>query len=137
MHENEIATIILDEAFAAHTQYGPGIFERVYESALEGRLVKRGLGVIRQFTVNINDEYVDNEPGFIIDLLVGGKVIVELKSVESVAPVFKKQVLTYLRLTNLRLGLLINFNEDRLKNGIYRIVNKLNDDFHPGYKISG
>jgi GxxExxY protein len=135
MHENGIATIILDEAFAVHTHYGPGVFERVYESALEGRLVSRGLSVLRQHTVRITDEYVQDEPGFIIDLLVGGKVIVELKSVEKILPVHKKQVLTYLRLTNRRLGLLINFNEDRLKNGISRIVNNLNKDDHPEYPI--
>ena len=135
MHENGIATIILDEAFAVHTHYGPGVFERVYESALEGRLLSRGLSVLRQHTVRITDEYVQDEPGFIIDLLVGGKVIVELKSVEKILPVHKKQVLTYLRLTNRRLGLLINFNEDRLKNGISRIVNNLTSDDHPEYPI--
>jgi GxxExxY protein len=135
MHENGIATIILDEAFAVHTHYGPGVFERVYESALAGRLVSRGLSVLRQHTVRITDEYVQDEPGFIIDLLVGGKVIVELKSVEKILPVHKKQVLTYLRLTNRRLGLLINFNEDRLKNGISRIVNNLSNDNHPKYSI--
>ena len=135
MHENEIATIILDEAFAVHTHYGPGIFERVYESALEGRLQRRGLSVLRQYTVHISDEYVQNEPGFVIDLLVGGKVIVELKSVEAISPVHRKQVLTYLRLMDRRLGLLINFNEDRLKNGIWRIANNLNPDDHPEYTI--
>ncbi len=133
MHENDIATIILDEAFAVHTHYGPGVFERVYESALEGRLLSRGLSVLRQHTVHISDEYVKDEPGFILDLLVGGKVIVELKSVEAISPVHKKQVLTYLRLTNRRMGLLINFNEDRLKNGIWRIVNNLSADDHPSY----
>lgn len=135
MHENEIATIILDEAFAVHTHYGPGIFERVYESALEGRLLSRGLSVWRQYTVRISDEYVHNEPGFVLDLLVGGKVVVELKSVERIAPVHKKQVLTYLRLTNRRLGLLINFNENRLKNGISRVANDLNSGDHPEYTI--
>lgn len=135
MHENEIATIILDEAFAVHTHYGPGIFERVYESALEGRLVARGLTVIRQLTIRISDEYVHDEPGFILDLLVGGKVIIELKSVENISPTHKKQVLTYLRLTNRRLGLLINFNEDRLKNGIWRIVNNLSNEDHPEFEI--
>ncbi|WP_421947803.1 GxxExxY protein [Phaeodactylibacter xiamenensis] len=135
MHENGIATIILDEAFAVHTHYGPGVFERVYESALEGRLLSRGLSVLRQHTVRITDEYIQDEPGFIIDLLVGGKVIVELKSVEKILPVHKKQVLTYLRLTNRRLGLLINFNEDRLKNGVSRIVNNLNNNDHPEYSI--
>jgi len=135
MHENEIATVILDEAFAVHTHYGPGVFERVYESALAGRLLSRGLSVLRQHTVHITDEYVQDEPGFIIDLLVGGKVIVELKSVETVLPVHKKQVLTYLRLMDRRLGLLINFNENRLKNGIWRIANNLNADDYPGYSI--
>jgi len=133
MHENDIATAILNEAFAVHTHYGPGIFERVYEVALAARLRKRGFSVLRQETVHINDEYVKDEPGFIIDLLVEGKVIVELKSIEAIHPNHKKQVLTYLRLTGLRLGIMLNFNEARLKNGIYRIVNNLTSEDHPSY----
>lgn len=89
---------------------------------------------MRQHTVYITDEYVQDEPGFVVDLLIGGKVIIELKSIETITPTHKKQVLTYLRLTNCRLGLLINFNEDRLKNGIWRIVNNLTDEDHPKYK---
>jgi GxxExxY protein len=76
---------------------------------------------------------VKDEPGFVIDLLVDGKVIVELKSIEAVHPNHKKQVLTYLRLTGLRLGIMLNFNEARLKNGIYRIVNNLTAEDHPSY----
>ncbi|MCB0635668.1 MAG: GxxExxY protein [Lewinella sp.] len=134
MHENEIVTMILDEAFAVHRYYGPGIFERVYEAALEARLKRRGLAVLRQKTILINDEFVRNEPGFVLDLLVEGKVIIELKSVEKVKKKHKKQLLTYLRLTERRLGLLLNFHEDRLKDGLWRIANGLTDSDHPPFE---
>lgn len=134
MHENDIATLILDEAFAVHRYYGPGIFERVYEAALEARLKQEGLHVLRQHTIYINDEYVTNEPGFVIDLLVEGKVVVELKSVEAIHPRHKMQLLTYLRLTDRRLGLLLNFSQELLKNGISRIVNGLDPSPHPPYQ---
>lgn len=125
MHENQIARAILDEAFDVHNTYGPGIFERVYEAALAGRLRDNGFLVLRQHLIHISDKYISDEPAFFIDLLVENKVIVELKSVDKVHSKHKKQVLTYLRLSNLRLGLLLNFNEERLKNGIHRIVNNL------------
>jgi GxxExxY protein len=125
MHENQIASAILDEAFDVHNTYGPGIFERVYEAALAGRLRDNGFQVSRQHLVRISDKYISDEPAFFIDLLVENKVIVELKSVDKIHSKHKKQVLTYLRLSNLRLGLLLNFNEERLKNGIHRIVNNL------------
>jgi GxxExxY protein len=133
MHENEIASIILNESFAVHRRYGPGLFERVYEAALAGRLRQRGLKVNRQQTIYINDEFVHHEPGFVVDLFVEGKVIVELKAVSKIIPVFKKQLFTYLRLTDRRLGLLLNFDESLLKDGICRIVRGLDDEDYPAY----
>ena len=135
MHENEIAKIVLDEAFAVHRHYGPGLFERVYEAALEGRLLKRGLKVKRQETIYINDEFIQDEPGFVADLFVEGKVIIELKAVDQVTPKFKRQLFTYLKLTETRLGLLLNFDELLLKNGITRVVRNLTDEDYPTYEF--
>jgi GxxExxY protein len=125
MTENEIAKIIVDAAFKIHTTLGPGLLESVYESVLAYELKQRGLLVVRQQPIPVIYETVRLEEGFRADLLVEGKVIVELKSVEAIAPVHKKQVLTYLRLTNLKLGLLINFGDALIKDGISRIVNGL------------
>ncbi|TXB63828.1 GxxExxY protein [Phaeodactylibacter luteus] len=135
MHENKIADIILDEAFAVHRHYGPGLFERVYEASLEARLKARGLFVERQKTILINDEYVQNEPGFVADLFVEGLVIIELKAVDRITPKFKRQLFTYLKLTNRRLGLLLNFDEALLKNGITRIARGLTQDHYPPYHL--
>ncbi|HEY5298514.1 MAG TPA: GxxExxY protein [Verrucomicrobiae bacterium] len=125
MTENEIATQVVDAAFKIHTKLGPGLLESVYEVVLAYELKKRGLRVVRQMPVPITYEEVKFDEGFRADLIVEDKVIVELKSVEAVAPVHKKQVLTHLRLMNLKLGLLINFGEELIKNGISRIVNGL------------
>jgi GxxExxY protein len=125
MSENEIAKIIVDAAFKIHTTLGPGLLESVYEAVLAYELKQRGLLVVRQQPIPVFYETVRLEEGFRADLLVEGKVIVELKSVEAIAPVHKKQVLTYLRLTNLKLGLLINFGDALIKDGISRIVNGL------------
>jgi GxxExxY protein len=133
MHENTIAKIILDEAFSVHNHYGPGLFERVYEAALEGRLLKRGLRVRRQQTIYINDEFVTDEPGFVVDLFVEGKVVVELKAVEDIIPKFKRQLYTYIKLTERRLGLLLNFDEALLKDGITRVVRHLDGGEYPPY----
>ena len=127
MHENEIARLIVDAAYQIHTTLGPGLLESVYETVLAYELQKRGLPVIRQAPVPLVYEEMSFDEGFRADLLVHGKVLVELKSVEKVAPVHKKQLLTYLRLADKRLGLLINFGEALIKNGITRIVNRLND----------
>ena len=118
MTENEIATQIVDAAFKIHTTLGPGLLETVYEVVLAHELQKRGLRVERQVPVPIAWEGIKFNEGFRADLIVEGKVIVELKSIETVAPVHKKQVLTHLRLMNLKLGLLINFGEELIKNGI-------------------
>ncbi len=123
MTENEIATAVVDAAFKIHTTLGPGLFESVYEAALEFELQKRGLSVVHQVGLPVHYEEVRLELGFRVDLIVDGKVIVEIKSVEVLAPVHKKQLLTYLRLTDLRLGLLINFNVELIKHGIQRVIN--------------
>jgi GxxExxY protein len=97
----------------------------VYEAVLDFELQRRGLQVARQIGLPVNYEGVKLELGFRIDLIINNKLIIEVKSVESLAPVHKKQLLTYLRLTDLRLGLLINFNVERIKDGIQRVVNRL------------
>lgn len=127
MHENEIARLIVDAAYQIHTTLGPGLLESVYEVVLAYELQKRGLEVTRQIPIPVVYEQMSFDEGFRADLLVQGKVIVELKSVEKVAPVHKKQLLTYLRLADKRLGLLINFGAALIKDGITRIVNRLKE----------
>jgi GxxExxY protein len=125
MNENEIATAVLDAAFKIHTSLGPGLLESVYEAVLAYELTKRGIAVRRQMPIPIRYEGLSFEEGFRADLLAGDSVIVELKSIEGLAPVHGKQVLTQLRLSGHRLGLLINFGEIHLKDGIKRIANGL------------
>jgi len=125
MHENEIAKLVLDSAFKIHTETGPGLLESVYEELLAYELGKIGLSVKRQVGIPLMHESVKMEIGFRADLIVEGKVIIELKSIEAILDVHKKQLLTYLKLSGLKLGLLINFNVSLLKDGIVRIVNKL------------
>jgi GxxExxY protein len=125
MSENEVATIIVDAALKVHRILGPGLLESVYEAALTLELRKRGLTVDVQKEIPAFYEGAELGIGFRADLIVNGLVLVELKSVEALKDVFKKTTLTYLRLTGLRLGLLLNFNEVLLKNGIKRIVNGL------------
>jgi len=125
MHENDTAKIIVDAAYNIHTTLGPGLLESVYEVVLAHELQKRGLHVLVQQPIPLVYDDVRLELGFRADLLVENKVIVEVKSVEAIAPVHPKQVRTYLRLTNLRLGLLINFNVPLIKDGIKRVVNNL------------
>jgi len=127
MSENEIARIIVDVAFKIHTTLGPGLLESVYESAFSYELTKRGLKVLRQVGIPIVYESIRLEEGFRADLIVEDKVIVEIKSVEQIAAVHKKQLLTYLRLADKRLGLLINFGETLIKDGISRVVNRLEE----------
>ena len=110
-----------------HTALGPGLFESVYEVVLERDLVRRGFCVERQKELGFEFEGLRFEHAFVLDLLVEGMVVVEVKSVERLAPVFEKQLQTYLRLTGCHAGLLINFNEALLKHGLKRIVNRLND----------
>jgi len=112
-------------AFKIHTKFGPGLFESVYEELLAYQLPKKGFQVEQQKILPLLYENLKIESGFRTDLLVDDAVIVEIKSIESVLPVHKKQFLTYLRLSGRHLGLLINFNEAHLKDGITRIVNNL------------
>jgi GxxExxY protein len=127
VNENEVATIVVDAAYHIHQALGPGLLESVYEVILARELEKRGLAVERQKPVRIAYEGATFDEGFRMDLLVNGLVIVELKSVEFLAPVHKKQLVTYLRLADKRLGLLINFGEALIKNGISRVVNRLDE----------
>jgi GxxExxY protein len=128
MTENEIAKQIVDAAFKIHTTIGPGLFESVYEILMAQELSKRGLSVARQIGIPVEYDNVKLGIGFRADLLVEGKVIVEIKSVEGLARVHRKQLLTYLRLAGKRLGLLINFNTELIKDGIWRVVNGLQED---------
>ncbi len=125
MTENEIAREIVDAAYKIHTTLGPGLLESVYETLLSAELERRGLSVRRQQAIPVIYEDVKLEVGFRADLVVDGKVIVEIKSIEEVHPVHKKQLLTYLKIADKRLGLLINFDVVLIKNGITRIVNNL------------
>jgi len=123
--ENSIATAILDQAFKIHSELGPGLLESVYEKCLQYELEQAGFHAKTQVPVPMNYKGIKFEAGFRIDLLVNNKVLVELKSVEALAPVHYAQTLTYLKMSNLKLGLLINFNNKYLKDGIHRVVNNL------------
>lgn len=125
MTENELAKIIVDCCFKIHTKLGPGLLESVYEEILFHELTNRKIKCLRQVNVPIDYDNLSINIGFRADIIVENKVILELKSVEKLIPVHKKQVLTYLKLTGMKLGLLINFNENLIKNGITRIVNNL------------
>ena len=123
MHENEIGSIIVDSAVDLHRNLGPGLLETVYEVTLARALERRGLAVQRQVSVPIEYQGETFSEGFRADLIVGELVIVELKSIERVTPAHKKQLLTYLRLTGLKLGYLLNFGEALMRDGITRTIN--------------
>lgn len=125
MNENYLAKVIVNTCYNIHVELGPGLLESVYEEILYHELILQGYQVERQKSIPVLWKGSKMEIGFRADLIVENKVIVELKAVETIAPVHPKQLLTYLRLTNLKLGLLINFNEARIKDGITRIVNRL------------
>jgi len=122
---NEISGMIVDTAFHIHSKIGPGLLETVYEVILAKKLEDVGLKVERQKPIPINFEGIEFEEGFRADLIIEDKIIVELKSVENLDPVHSKQLLTYLRLLDYRVGLLLNFGAPVIKDGIRRIVNKL------------
>lgn len=136
MNENAIAREIVDAAFRIHNALGPGLLESVYETVLAFELDRRGLSVTRQQPIPVVYESIHIDTGFRADLVVEDKVIIEVKSVELLAPVHKKQLLTYLRLADKRLGLLINFHVTFIKEGISRIVNGLEEDGHAKAPIS-
>ena len=127
MTENEIAKVVVDAAFHIHVKLGPGLLESVYETVLAYELERRGLQVVRQQPIPVVYDHLKFDEGFRADLIVEDLLIVELKSVETIHPVHKKQLLTYLRLADRRLGLLINFGEALIKDGITRIANGLKD----------
>lgn len=127
MHENEIAKVIVDCALRVHRALGPGLLEAVYQAALAHELTKRGLRVAVERGIPVEYDNVRLEVGFRADIIVENKVIIECKSIDALAPVHGKILLTYLRLANVRLGLLINFNVDLIKDGIKRVVDNLQD----------
>ncbi|MCL2139126.1 MAG: GxxExxY protein [Treponema sp.] len=125
MEENEISGIIVDAAIYIHKKLGSGLLENVYEVILAKLLAQKGLHVQRQVSIPIEFEGEYLEEGFRVDLFVEGKVIIELKSVEKIGPAHKKQLLTYLKLTKTKLGLIMNFGSAVMVDGIDRIVNNL------------
>ena len=125
MNEEDVGKVVLDSAFHVHTELGPGLLESVYEAAMTFDLRRRGLKVEPQKPIPVFFDGTKLEVGFRADLIVEGTVLIELKSVEAITPLFKKITLNHLRLVPLKLGFLINFNEEHLKNGITRIVNGL------------
>jgi GxxExxY protein len=122
MHENEIGTVIVDCAIRLHRDLGPGLLESVYEVTLAGKLEKRELSVQRQVPIAFEYEGQKFDEGFRADLIVEKKVLIELKSVEAIHPAHRKQLLTYLRLTGMKLGYLLNFGQALMKDGITRTV---------------
>lgn len=128
MNENDISGAIVDSSLRIHQQLGPGLLESVYEAVLAADLVRRGLAVQRQVPVRIAFDGLQFDEGFRADLIVNGLVIVELKSVQALTDAHKKQLLTYVKLSGCRVGLLLNFGEALMKNGIVRIVNKMEDE---------
>jgi GxxExxY protein len=127
MHINEISGAVVDAAINIHEALGPGLLESVYEVLLAHELKQRGFVVERQVPVPIQYMGIRFDEGYRLDLLVEHQVIVEIKSVEEISAVHKKQVLTYLKLTNKPLGLLLNFNSALMKHGITRLVNHLEE----------
>lgn len=123
--ENYLSKIIVDTCFHIHVGLGPGLLESVYEEVLYYELCHQGFSVKRQYPIPIVWQDIEMEQGFRADLIVEDSVLIEIKSVSKIEPVHKKQTLTYLRLTGLKLGLLVNFNEALIKDGITRVVNNL------------
>jgi GxxExxY protein len=133
---DDITGAVVDASLKIHMGLGPGLLESVYEAVLARALEQRGFRVERQKVIRFEYEGMVFEEGFRTDLLVDGCVVVELKSVEKLAPVHSKQVLTYLRLMNLQVGLLINFGAATLKEGLHRIVNNLPTSASPRLRVN-
>ena len=123
MTENEIAKLIVDASIQVHKETGPGLLETVYEVLVKHELESKGLTVDRQVPIPIEYKGIKFQQGFKADLIVESKVIIELKSVETISNAHKEQVLTYLKLTGKKLGFLLNFGESLMKDGITRIIN--------------
>ncbi len=128
MTENEIGKVVVDSAVTVHRELGPGLLETVYEVVLTHELRQRGLRVERQVPISIESRGIKFDEAFRADIVVEGKVVLELKSVEQVTRAHQKQLLTYLRLTGYKLGFLLNFGEALMKKGITRAVNGLGED---------
>jgi iron complex transport system substrate-binding protein len=133
---DDITGAIVDAAIKIHIDLGPGLLESVYEVVLAKALEKRGLKVERQKAIRFEYDGIFFEEGFRADLVIEGLVIVELKSVEKLVPVHSKQLLTYLRLTSLPVGLLINFGAATLKEGLHRVVNNLPSSASPRLRVN-
>jgi len=125
LSENELSKAIVNCCYNIHTTLGPGLLESVYEEVLSYDLIQLGLCVKRQSGIGVTYKEVRLDLGFRADLIVDNKVIIEIKSIEAISAVHFKQLLTYLKLTNLKLGLLVNFNQALIKDGIKRVVNNL------------
>jgi GxxExxY protein len=125
MTENEISKIVVDAAVKLHQDLGPGLLESVYETALAYLLLKRGLSCVRQHPIPIRYDSIEFDEGFRADIIVNDLVILELKSVENISQVHRKQIQTYIRLADKKLGLLLNFGAPLMRDGIVRAVNNL------------
>ncbi len=125
MTENEISKIVVDICFHLHKEYGPGLFESVYEEIICYELAERNISFTKQEGIPVFHKSIKMEVGFRADIIVENKVILEIKSVESLHPIHYKQLQTYLKLTKMKLGLLINFHSELIKDGITRVVNNL------------
>ena len=125
MNENELSKHIVDAAYEIHRTLGPGLLESVYEECMGRELSLRGISFKKQLSIPVKYKGLNLDCGLRLDLLVDDLVIVEIKAIEKVAPVHKAQLLTYLKITNIRLGLVINFNVELIRDGIHRVVNGL------------
>ena len=128
MTENEIAKIAVEAAYQIHKHFGPGLYESVYEVCLAHELRKRGLRVERQVAVGLQYDSIKFDEAFCADIIIEGKVILEIKAIEEIRRIHKKQLLTYLRLTNMRLGLVINFDSEYIRDGLARVANGLREN---------
>lgn len=136
MQLDEVTGILVHEALRLHRGLGPGLLESVYEAVLADVLTRRGLRVVRQHAISFQYDGIEFEEGFRADLLVEEQVIVELKSVERLARVHAKQLLTYLRLADLRVGLILNFGAATMKEGLQRVVNDLEPSASPRLRVN-
>lgn len=127
MNTNELSGLIVDAAVKIHRELGPGLFESVYQEILIYELEQRSLMVEAEVPVPVRWKEFEIQIGFRADMIVNKRIVVELKSVENTAPVHRKQLLTYLKLTGLKVGLLRNFGESLMKNGIHRLVNEFDE----------
>lgn len=126
MEIDQLSGVVVDECIALHRELGPGLFENVYEAVLAGRLEKRGLSVSRQFPVSVEIDGQIFDPAFRVDILVEGRLVLEIKAVERLSQTHIRQLLTYLRLLKQPVGLLLNFSHGTMKDGIRRVSNTHN-----------